>query len=171
MKGFKPVCGVIITKLIGPQTLKKVPGFVESSLMMEAARTSETFVDNYFTRQYISKVNSELHTCRRENLKSQILRFITLFTKTHPPKPDESIQIHTRFLLDTFYITSCGVSISIEENELGIIGVSCRYCRTFKIKHHISISLCLISVKVNYLYNCNYISTVCCNTWKCIGTK
>jgi hypothetical protein len=38
--------------------------------MMEAARTSETSVDNYFTRQYIPEDNSELHTRRRENLKS-----------------------------------------------------------------------------------------------------
>jgi len=36
----------------------------------EAARTSETSVDNYFTRQYIPEDNSELHTRRRENLKS-----------------------------------------------------------------------------------------------------
>jgi hypothetical protein len=36
------------------------------SLMMEAARTSETSVDNYFTRQYIPEDNSELHTRRRE---------------------------------------------------------------------------------------------------------
>jgi hypothetical protein len=28
--------------------------------------------DNYFTRQYIPEENSELHTRRRENLKSQI---------------------------------------------------------------------------------------------------
>jgi hypothetical protein len=28
-------------------------------LMMEAARTSETSVDNYFTRQYIPEDNSE----------------------------------------------------------------------------------------------------------------
>jgi hypothetical protein len=39
---------------------------------MEAARTSETSVDNYFTRQYILEDKSELHTCRRENLKSHI---------------------------------------------------------------------------------------------------
>jgi len=37
---------------------------------MEAARTSETSVDNYFTRQYIPEDKSELHTRRRENLKS-----------------------------------------------------------------------------------------------------
>jgi hypothetical protein len=30
-----------------------------SSLMMEAVRTSETSVDNYFTRQYIPEDNSE----------------------------------------------------------------------------------------------------------------
>jgi len=41
-----------------------------SSLLMEAVRTSETSVDNYFTRQYIPEDNSELHTRRRENLKS-----------------------------------------------------------------------------------------------------
>jgi hypothetical protein len=29
--------------------------------MMEAARTSETSVDNYFTRQYIPEDNSELN--------------------------------------------------------------------------------------------------------------
>jgi hypothetical protein len=40
------------------------------TLMMEAARTSEILVDNYFTRQYIPEDKSELHTHRRENLKS-----------------------------------------------------------------------------------------------------
>jgi thiamine phosphate synthase YjbQ (UPF0047 family) len=40
--------------------------------MMEAVRTSETLVKNYFTRQYIPEDNSELHTRRRENLKSHV---------------------------------------------------------------------------------------------------
>jgi hypothetical protein len=31
----------------------------EGTLMMEAARTSETSIDNYFTRQYIPEDNSE----------------------------------------------------------------------------------------------------------------
>jgi hypothetical protein len=40
------------------------------TLMMEAARTSETSVDTQLrTRQYIPE-DSELHTSRRENLKS-----------------------------------------------------------------------------------------------------
>jgi hypothetical protein len=39
--------------------------------MMEAARTTETTVGNYFTRQYIPEDKSELHTRRRENLKSR----------------------------------------------------------------------------------------------------
>jgi hypothetical protein len=40
------------------------------ALMMEAARTSETSVNIYLTtRQYIPE-DSELHTRRRENLKS-----------------------------------------------------------------------------------------------------
>jgi hypothetical protein len=42
------------------------------ALMMEAASTSETSVDNYFTRQYIAE-DSELHACRRENLKTHII--------------------------------------------------------------------------------------------------
>jgi hypothetical protein len=40
--------------------------------MMEAVRTSETSVDNHFTRQYIPEDNSEHHTRRRENLKSHV---------------------------------------------------------------------------------------------------
>jgi hypothetical protein len=38
--------------------------------MTEAVRSSETSVDNHFTRQYIPEDNSEHHTRRRENLKS-----------------------------------------------------------------------------------------------------
>jgi hypothetical protein len=45
---------------------------IYSSLMMEAVRTSETLVDNNFTRQYNPEDNSEHHTRRRENLKSHI---------------------------------------------------------------------------------------------------
>jgi len=37
--------------------------------MMEAVRTSETSVDNHFTRQYNPEDSSEHHTRRRENLK------------------------------------------------------------------------------------------------------
>jgi hypothetical protein len=40
--------------------------------MMEAVRTSETSVDNNFTRQYNPEDSSEHHTRRRENLKSHI---------------------------------------------------------------------------------------------------
>jgi thiamine phosphate synthase YjbQ (UPF0047 family) len=43
---------------------------------MEAVRTSETSVDNNFTRQYIPEDNSEHHTRRRENLKSHIASFL-----------------------------------------------------------------------------------------------
>jgi hypothetical protein len=46
--------------------------------MREAARTSETSADNYFARQYIPEDNSELHTRRRENLKSHIQEAIEL---------------------------------------------------------------------------------------------
>jgi hypothetical protein len=43
-------------------------------LMRGAVRTSETSVNNHFTRQYIPEDNSEHHTRRRENLKSRIER-------------------------------------------------------------------------------------------------
>jgi hypothetical protein len=46
------------------------------TLMMEAARTCETSVDNYFTRQYILEDKSELHTRRRENLKSHNSHYV-----------------------------------------------------------------------------------------------
>jgi hypothetical protein len=49
------------------------------ALMVEAVRTSETSADNYFTRQYIPEDNSELHTRRRENLKSHMVLFSLRF--------------------------------------------------------------------------------------------
>jgi hypothetical protein len=39
-------------------------------MMMEAVRTSETSIDNHFTRQCIPEDNSKHHTRRREKLKS-----------------------------------------------------------------------------------------------------
>jgi hypothetical protein len=45
--------------------------------MMEAVRTSETSVENHFTRQYIPEDNSEHHTRRRENLKSHLYNLVT----------------------------------------------------------------------------------------------
>jgi hypothetical protein len=46
--------------------------------MMEAARTSETSVDNHFTRQYNAEDSSEHHTRRRENLKSHIKTYCSI---------------------------------------------------------------------------------------------
>jgi hypothetical protein len=51
-----------------------------SPLMMEAVRTSETSIDNHFTRQYTPENNSEHHTRCRENLKSS---FHTLSNSIH----------------------------------------------------------------------------------------
>jgi hypothetical protein len=45
--------------------------------MMEAVRTSETSVDNHFTRQYIPEDNSEHHTRRRENLKTHAYEVVS----------------------------------------------------------------------------------------------
>jgi hypothetical protein len=54
--------------------------FVLSCLLgytaVEAVRTSETSVDNHFTRQYIPEDNSEHHSRRRENLKSHNYSFV-----------------------------------------------------------------------------------------------
>jgi hypothetical protein len=47
-----------------------------SSLMMEAVCTSETSVDNHFTRQYNPDDSFEHHTRRRENLKSHIMTLL-----------------------------------------------------------------------------------------------
>jgi hypothetical protein len=47
---------------------------------MEAVRTSETSVDNHFTRQYNPEDSSEHHTRRRENLKSHTHVFVDLFS-------------------------------------------------------------------------------------------
>jgi hypothetical protein len=52
---------------------------------MEAARTSETSVDNYFTWQYIPEDKSELHTRRRENLKSHILGDVNVISYNRKP--------------------------------------------------------------------------------------
>jgi uncharacterized membrane protein len=46
---------------------------------MEAARTSETSVDNHFTRQYNPEDSSEHHTRRRENLKSHLFIHVYYF--------------------------------------------------------------------------------------------
>jgi hypothetical protein len=50
---------------------------------MEAVRTSETSVDNHFTRQYNPEDSSEHHTCRRENLKSHNRAFMFLHATLH----------------------------------------------------------------------------------------
>jgi hypothetical protein len=73
--------------------------------MMEAARTSETSVDNYFTRQYILEDNYEVRTRRRENLKSLIALMMgaartsetsvdNYFTRQYIPK--YNYELHTR---------------------------------------------------------------------------
>jgi hypothetical protein len=60
---------------------------VESSLMMEAARTSETSVDHYFTRQYIPEDKSELHARHRENLKSHETKYAGRMLQSRKAQP------------------------------------------------------------------------------------
>jgi hypothetical protein len=52
--------------------------------MMEAVRTSETSVDNHFTRQYNPEDSSEHHTRRRENLKSHKTILINPYKSSYP---------------------------------------------------------------------------------------
>jgi hypothetical protein len=53
-----------IVNLYGEATLRCIRRFESLiALMMEAARTSETSVDNYFTRQYIPEDKSEKVIC------------------------------------------------------------------------------------------------------------
>jgi hypothetical protein len=69
--------------------------------MMEAARTSETSVDSHLTTwQYIPE-DSELHTRRRENLKSHkfqnvlIIGFINFFCKRDSRGWKQKLKINT----------------------------------------------------------------------------
>jgi hypothetical protein len=56
---------------------------------MEAARTSETSVDNHFTRQYNPEDSSEHHTRRRENLKSHKVGYVCVLAySSRTDKPD-----------------------------------------------------------------------------------
>jgi hypothetical protein len=50
---------------------------VQSCLMMEAVRTSETSVDNHFTRQYIPEDNSE-----QVYIKSVLYHVVSAFVLT-----------------------------------------------------------------------------------------
>jgi hypothetical protein len=54
----------------------KTAVFWAIALMMEAARTSETLVKLYQTTRCYNPGDSHLHTHRRENLKSYILRIV-----------------------------------------------------------------------------------------------
>jgi hypothetical protein len=56
--------------------------------MMEAVRTSETSVDNHFTRQDNPEDSSEHHTRRRENLKSHKA------TRVYIPSPSSVLRIN-----------------------------------------------------------------------------
>jgi hypothetical protein len=52
------------------------------ALMMEAVRTSETSVHfNVTTRRYIQE-ESKLHTGRREELKSHMVKILSVFMET-----------------------------------------------------------------------------------------
>jgi hypothetical protein len=69
---------------------------------MEAVRTSETSVDNHFTRQYNPEDSSEHHIRRRENLKSHMIQFVfnMTFRSCYPAQI-----VRYLFLLFLFYMT------------------------------------------------------------------
>jgi hypothetical protein len=63
---------------------------------MEAVRTSETSVDNHFTRQYNPEDSSEHHIRRRENLKSHIH---IILSKLLPNITFQFLPLKSNFLL------------------------------------------------------------------------
>jgi hypothetical protein len=74
--------------------------------MMEAVRTSETSVDNHFTRQYIPEDNSEHHTRRRENLKSHMQRFVRKLEGKQPlGKPRRKWAMKLGVKLQTVFVS------------------------------------------------------------------
>jgi hypothetical protein len=78
--------------------------------MMEAVRTSETSVDNYFKRQYIPEDNSELHTRRRENLKSHKylnhLKFMLFQILEYKQKNRGTFQVHYTIEICPYFFNS-----------------------------------------------------------------
>jgi hypothetical protein len=68
---------------------------------LAADRTSETTVDNYFTRKYIPEDKSELHTRRRENLKSHSFYFLDLTSKYEQCAVCRMYQTYLRVYLES----------------------------------------------------------------------
>jgi hypothetical protein len=69
-------CTIMLTLCL--QYLTDIEYLILIALMMAAARTSKASVDIQLrTRQYIPE-DSELHTRSRENLKSQLNKFVDL---------------------------------------------------------------------------------------------
>jgi hypothetical protein len=81
--------------------------------MMVAVRTSETSVDNYFTRHYIPEDNSGHHTSRRENLKSDM--------KEEYPK--KSSLAASSIVRQDFDIWNTGFSGSIPDRDILVYSV------------------------------------------------
>jgi hypothetical protein len=72
--------------------------------MMEAVRTSETSVDNHFTRQYNPEDNSEHHTRRREDLKSHVIVSDGDSRGSSPQRTAEFLLSHSRINKHTFNV-------------------------------------------------------------------
>jgi hypothetical protein len=75
---------------------------------MEAARTSETSVDNHFTRQYNPEDSSEHHTRRRENLKSHKKMAVLCNPSLKRLKKNMRRELNSKFLVTPIsgYVTS-----------------------------------------------------------------
>jgi hypothetical protein len=77
---------------------------------MEAVRTSETSVDNHFTRQYNPEDSSEHHTRRRENLKSHIIILLYVNNYVKEVRCDYVVWIH-------MLQCNCPVAVSCEHGN------------------------------------------------------
>jgi hypothetical protein len=93
--------------------------------MMEAARTSETSVDNYFTRQYIPEDKSELHTRLRENLKSHMNKtgLVKLLCRGNSSAEELALNLNSINQL-IFVMVKCGVLFEVRTEFLYTVQTS-----------------------------------------------
>jgi hypothetical protein len=107
---------------------------------MEAVRTSETSIENHFTRQYIPEDNSEHHTRRRENLKSHTS--VNLYEITWLNIPEGCIV----FIFATVMSHSSTQSYFIYLTSILIFASHIAYAYIFRV------ACCLKVFKLNFLY-------------------
>jgi hypothetical protein len=106
--------------------------------MMEAVRTSETSVDNYFTRQYTPKDNSELHT---------VLNFLRTKYKVNMEKQTLVLQVKEQWP-EIFFSKTCSV---VKYTKLLIALSKCEH-KKYSIANIFSTNNSKITVQISIRY-------------------